>query len=106
MNPPNITESRTIRLFTQEWGDNFQVRFEKYKEESLELIEAIEAYNLNPSVERLEHLKYEFCDVQATFTHLASLMGLYQFEMLDTAVDKVKKRKTDPNYKRFYVGEV
>ena len=43
----------------------------------------------------------EISDLYATVTHFASLFELDHNKMLEMAVDKVVKRQTDPNYKRF-----
>ena len=101
MKIPDIAEASAIKLFTKEFGTDFNTRLEKFNEECKELNDAITEWNEEPTVERLEHIRDEFSDVQGTFTHLASLMGLYQREMLHNCIDKVKGRKTDPNYKRF-----
>ena len=101
MKIPDIAEASAIKLFTKEFGTDFNTRLEKFNEECKELNDAIVEWNEEPTVERLEHIIDEFSDVQGTFTHLASLMGLYQREMLHNCIDKVKGRKIDPNYKRF-----
>lgn len=101
MNIPNITEDRAIKLFTKEFGNDIFTRYDKFREELEELHEVFHEYQDNKSPEALEHLKDELSDVQGTFTHLASLMGLYQQEMLHNCIDKVTTRKTNPNYKRF-----
>ena len=104
MNIPDIAEQRAIKLFTNEFGDDKRSRFNKFKEEINELEEAFEHYMNSDEQEKIEalpHLLDELSDVQGTFTHLASLFSLYQKEMLYNCIDKVKGRKTDPNYKRF-----
>ena len=70
-------------------------------EELNELHDAINDHKILDTPESLEHLLDELSDVQGTFTHLASLFGLYQSEMLHYCMDKVIGRKTDQNYKRF-----
>ena len=105
MKIPDIAEASAIKLFTKEYGTDFNTRLEKFNEECKELNDAITEWNEEPTVERLEHIKDEFSDVQGTFTHLSSLMLLYQREMLHNCIDKVKGRKTDPNYKRFLTGK-
>ena len=101
MKIPDIAEQRAIKLFTKEFGTDLLVRHNKFMEEVSELNQAFHEYRLEPTPERLQHLLDEYSDVQGTFTHLASLIGLYQREMLHNCIDKVKGRKIDPNYKRF-----
>mgnify|MGYP002507802586 CR=1 FL=1 len=103
MNIPNITEARAIKLFTKEFGNDIMSRYKKFQEEVKELDEVyheyFDAHDKSPEV--YKHLLDEFSDVQGTFTRLASLVGLYQQEMLHNCIDKVTTRKTNPNYKRF-----
>lgn len=106
----NVTEARSVRLFTDSYGTDLRSRYEKFKEEVSELMYEVEVYllatekmvNNHPEVmnETVLRIKDEGSDVQGTFTHLMSLFGIYQQEMLDNCVDKVKGRKTDPNYRR------
>ena len=101
MKIPDIAEQRAIKLFTKEYGDDLFTRYDKFREEIEELHQVFHEYQDNKSPEVLEHLKDELSDVQGTFTHLASLMSLYQREMLYNCIDKVTTRKTNPDYKRF-----
>lgn len=108
MKTPDIKEHQAIQLFTKEFGIDKRSRFAKFKEEINELEEAFEYYmnsNEEDKIEALQHILDEFSDVQGTFTHLSSLFGLYQREMLYNCVDKVITRKTNPNYKRFYLSD-
>lgn len=105
MKIPDIAEQRAIKLFTKEFGNDIISRYKKFQEEVRELNDAINDHQIMNSQESLEHLLDELSDVQGTFTHLASLMGLYQREMLHNCIDKVTTRKTNPNYKRFSLGE-
>ena len=104
---PDITEAKTIKLFNQKFGTDFLTRWNKFSEEVSELTEVInnilEARNngQQPTDFDIGHLKDELSDVQSTFTHLASLFGQYQKQMLESAIDKVTTRETDPNYKRY-----
>jgi hypothetical protein len=100
MNMPNITEHKAIELFTKKYGDDLITRYEKFNEEVKEFREVFEQYINNKSPELLLRLVDEASDVQGTFTHLTSLVGLYQKEMLHYCIDKVKGREIDPNYKR------
>ena len=97
----NVSEHSAITLFTSKFGTDILSRYDKFIEECTELNEAMFNYNEKKSPEALEHLLDEFSDVQGTFTHLASLFGLYQKEMLGNCIDKIKGRETNPNYKRY-----
>lgn len=103
MKIPDIAEQRAIKLFTKEFGNDIMSRYKKFQEEIKELDEVYHEYfdAHDKSPEAYKHLLDEFSDVQGTFTHLASLMGLYQREMLHNCIDKVTIRKTNPDYKRF-----
>ena len=104
---PDITEAKAIKLFNQKFGTDFITRWNKFSEEVSELTEVVnnilEARNngQQPTDFDIDHLKDELSDVQSTFTHLASLFGQYQKQMLESAIDKVTTRETDPNYKRY-----
>lgn len=100
MNVPDITESRAIKLFDKEFGRDIFSRALKIKEEHEEFQEALKAYSENPTFENMLHLKDEMSDLYATVSHGASTIELYHKELLYMAIDKVIKRKTDPNYKR------
>lgn len=103
----DITEARAVDLFTKKFGNDFMTRLKKFNEEVAELNEAVEIYNtlkdVQPEliVDMLEHIDDELCDVQGTFSHLSSIRGMYQKEMLESCLDKVKQRETNPDYKRF-----
>ena len=103
MKIPDIAEQRAIKLFTKEFGDDIVTRYKKFQEEQKELDEVFQECFvtgiMTPDLHK--HLLDELSDVQGTFTHLASLMGLYQREMLHNCIDKVTTRKTNPDYKRF-----
>ena len=103
MKIPDIAEQRAIKLFTKEFGDDIVTRYKKFQEEQKELDEVFQECFvtgiMTPDLHK--HLLDELSDVQGTFTHLASLMGLYQREMLANCIDKVTTRKTNPDYKRF-----
>ena len=107
MNIPDITEAKAIKLFNQKFGTDFLTRYNKFREEVTELNQVVEnileARNngQQPTDFDIDHLKDELSYVQATFTYLASLFGQYQKQMLESAIDKVTTRETDPNYKRY-----
>lgn len=98
-------EEKAIALFNQKFGIDKLSRFRKVREEFEEASEAFEKYLEVPSFgmakENKQHLEDEISDLYATVTHFASLFELDHNKMLEMAVDKVVKRQTDPNYKRF-----
>lgn len=98
MNIPNITEHKAIKLFDEKYGRDKTTVFLKVREEFREMSAAFSEYLATGDD---EHLCDEICDLQATVTHLASLFGMYQKQMLHTSVDKVIKRESDPDYKRY-----
>lgn len=102
----SITESRAVNLFTKKYGTDFMSRWKKLEEEFNELKIVVEDIDdrgrNNLDMNNIyNHLDDELSDLQACLTHFASLRDLYQQEMLDMAIDKIKGRETDPNYKRF-----
>ena len=103
----NVSESKAIKLFNEKFGCEFMSRLKKFNEEVTELNEAIEIYNTlkdaKPELvdDMLEHIDDELSDVQGTFTHLASIRNMYQSDMLDNCIDKLKQRETNQDYKRF-----
>jgi|GEM_PF-3448771 len=104
MNNTSI-EVEAIEVFNENFGTVKLSRYHKVKEEFEEMTEAFEEYirvpHFGKSNECEEHLKDEISDLYATVTHLASLFGLHHQNLLEMAIDKVEKRKTNPKYKRF-----
>lgn len=99
----SVAELTLVDIFDKEYGKDLYKRFMKMKEEFIETEEAFNEYMALPSFNTKEcekHLIDELSDLQATLTHFAHLFGLYQQELLHSAIDKVKGRKIDPNYKR------
>ena len=104
----NITEQKAIKLFTDKFGTDMYTRFLKFEEEFNELKELINLSILHGSYivdmipeKTLLHIRDELSDCQGTLSHLASIFELYQSEMLDSCIDKVIQRETNPDYKRF-----
>ena len=93
------------KIFDEKFGNNVLTRFRKLREEFNELLEAYEKYIEIPSFgkakENAEHVKDELADLNAVLFHIATIFELDNKTMLLMALDKVKGRETDPNYKRF-----
>ena len=98
-------EQHAIDLFDQRFGTEKISRFRKVRGEFEEASEAFEKCLEVPSFgmakENKQHLEDEISDLYDTVTHFASLFELDHNKMLEMAVDKVVKRQTGPNYKRF-----
>jgi hypothetical protein len=101
---PNISEASAVRVFNQKFGTDILSRLEKVVEEFDELTDAFgDVYNgsgLMDNPEALAHLDDEICDLYGVLTHLASIRGLCQRDMLDSCLDKVRGRETDPEYRK------
>lgn len=48
----------------------------------------------------------ELADLNAVVFHSAAILGISQRELLEMAYDKVKKRQTDPMYKRTHPHKI
>jgi len=101
----NITEHRFLKVVNEKYGTDLFTRFEKLDEEFQELINA-NVWNLHEDVleneqEAIDHLKDEICDVYAVLTHIAGILGMNHKDMLDSVLDKIKGRETDPEYRRY-----
>ena len=102
---PNITEFSAFNLFDAKYGKDLKTRFAKIEEEFNELKKEVEKISDNPDENLIIRIKDETCDLNACVGHFASILKLYQHEMLHYVVDKIKGREKDPNYKRFSVSD-
>lgn len=82
------------------YGQRILPRFDKLAEEYNELVEALEQYKDEPTVERLDDVIDELADVNILIYHIAGLLSLTQDDLVRIAADKIKGRETNPNYKR------
>lgn len=87
-----------IGIFDREFGKDLNKRLGKLKEETGELLQAISEYE--SGLDGIESVKDEMSDVLAVLTHVSSLLGIDTMELLENSLDKVIKRKKNPNYKR------
>lgn len=90
--------NEAIKMFNEDYGTDLNKRLRKLLEETIELSQAIVGYNYG--LNGIEAIKDEMSDVLAVLTHVSSLLGTDQRELLENALDKIIKRKKDPNYKR------
>ena len=110
----DIKEAKLIKLMNDEFGMNVESRIAKFKEESKELVDAADDYfksikefecNQNSTTQlnmqsNFLHMIDEMSDAMATLVHFQSLFGVDLDASLDSAIDKISKRKINPNYKR------
>ena len=96
----SITEARAIDLLNDIYGTNLGFRLKKLEEEQKELYDAINCYLEEPTQKNAEKVKDELADCEVIKTQIGSFFEVYQKELLDIAIDKIKQRQIDPNYKR------
>lgn len=97
---PAKKEKEAVEMFNQDYGTDINKRLSKLAEETGELSQAIAEYNAG--LNGIEAIKDEMSDVLAVLTHVSSLLGTDTRELLENALDKIIKRKKDPNYKRLH----
>lgn len=93
-------EKEAVVMFNEDFGTDINKRLSKLAEETGELSQAIAEYNAG--LNGIEAIKDEMSDVLAVLTHVSSLLGTDTRELLENALDKIIKRKKDPNYKRLH----
>ena len=89
----DITEARSTKLLNECYGTSKNATLRKIGEEYTELVDA--AANGD-----LQHEKDEASDVLAVLVRYCNNQGWTVQELLEMAIDKATKRKTNPNYKR------
>ncbi len=100
-----MDKTEILAMFNSKFGTNVAARCRKLTEEYHELMEVLDNANvddLNPKhcKEFASDFIDELSDLNAVVFHIAGILGLTQDELLSMAVDKVKGREKDPNYKR------
>lgn len=103
--PFSRSREKILAMLDDKYGTDLSMRLKKLDEEYNELREAA---NRNvPNTLTLEHcvdytrdILDELSDVNILIFHIAGIMGVSQDELLSMAVDKIKGRENDPNYKR------
>lgn len=88
--------------FNADYGTNIERRLIELNEELNELKEALYNYFDNSKSGNIDYsdIKDEMGDVLAVMTHVCSLIGTDPQTLFFEAVEKIERRKTDPNYKR------
>lgn len=99
------TEYKLLTVLDDKFGREPLSRMEKLDEEVKELFEAFgNVYNgergLTTSETKLGYLRDEVADVYAVLSQVADILGMSQRDMIDRVMDKLKKRETDPEYKK------
>ncbi len=101
-NDMKTIEISVNEYFTKKYSDDLDARFRKLNQEVLELNEAFENYQgaIDPSdrKRKYEHLKDELGDVQTVLTHICTILGVSQEELLINSIVKSKVREVLPNY--------
>lgn len=91
-----------IAMFNADYGINIERRLEKLNEELNELKDALYNYFEQAKSGKIDFsdITDEMGDVLAVMTHVCSLIGTDPRTLFFEAVEKIERRKTDPNYKR------
>lgn len=91
-----------IAMFNTDYGINIERRLEKLNEELNELKDALYNYFEQAKSGKIDFsdITDEMGDVLAVMTHVCSLIGTDPRTLFFEAVEKIERRKTDPNYKR------
>lgn len=87
---PTETEKILNDLFTSQYGTDLSVRNDKLREEYTEYITSTSKDNAID----------ELSDLVAVATHIAGIYGVTIEELQLMAIDKVRGRINNPNYKR------
>ena len=95
---PIKKEREAVAMFNEDFGTDVNKRLNKLAEETGELIQAIVEYK--SGINGIEAVKDEMSDVLAVLTHVSILLGTNPRNLFFEAVDKITKRKENPNYKR------
>ena len=89
----DITEARSTKLLNECYGTDPHETLDKINEEHNE-------FHLAATIGDLERIKDEASDVLAVLVRYCNNNGWTVQELLEMAIDKATKRKTNPNYKR------
>ena len=95
----DFLEKKAITLQNENFGRNLTLRLNKLEEEVNELKDAIVDYETYDNKD-IQHIIEEIGDVLIVSAHVANLCGTNLHEIMETTIDKIEKRKLDPNYMR------
>ena len=93
-----LTEKNLLKIFNQKYGTEIVSRLEKLSEECQELNNAIAGFTMGDN--GIAEIKDEMSDVLALITHVCDIAGTNTRQLLFEALDKVKGREKNPDYKR------
>lgn len=91
-------EKEAVAMFNEDFGMDLRTRLKKLAEEAGELRQAIVGYY--SGMNGIWAIKDEMSDVLAVMTHVSSLLNTNPRNLFLESVDKITKRKENPNYKR------
>lgn len=91
-----------LAMFNAKYGTDLEPRLGKLDEEITELKEAISNYfdQLDYGDTDTSDITDEIGDVLAVITHVCIILGTDPKTLFMEAVEKQRRRKTDPDYKR------
>lgn len=99
-----MDKQKILEMLNEKYGTNLNLRLEKLSEEYNELVETVEevpgTLTLEHCVSFIRDFVDELSDVNVIIFHMAGILGLSQDKLLAMAVDKIKGREINPNYKR------
>lgn len=102
--PFSSSREKILAMLDDKYGTDLSMRLKKLDEEYNELVETVEevpgTLTLEHCVSFIRDFVDELSDVNILIFHIAGIMGVSQDELLSMAVDKIKGREKDPNYKR------
>lgn len=99
----DAVEKKAIKLLVDNFGDKLEYRINKLEEEVNELKYAIVDYETYGNND-IQHIIEEIGDVLIVSAHVANLCKTNLHEIMEQTIDKIEKRKLDPNYMRDEAG--
>lgn len=90
-----MEKKEILEMLNVKYGTSVDRRLVKLREEYGELMEAAEK-----DINNLHDIIDELADLNVVVYHIAGILGFTQDDLLTMAVDKIKGREIDPNYKR------
>ena len=94
----NRTEKDFLKFCNQKYGTEIVSRLDKLQEECQELNDAIAGFTMGDN--GIEEVRDEMSDVLAVITHVCDIIGTDIHQLLYDALDKIKGREKNPDYKR------
>ncbi len=99
-----MDKTEILAILNDKYGTDISLRLAKLSEEYNELMEVVNRnipqLTIQHCVDFTRDFIDELSDVNILIFHIVGILGLSQDELLLMAVDKIKGREKDPNYKR------